>query len=211
MFRALFGLERPDGGEVFIDGNRVRIRKPRDAIRHGLSFLTEDRKNQGVFPLLSVLENLLITLFNFGRESRSRKLTRLLGCINGAGADSLSRDYVERLSIKVASLDGSDRAVKRREPAEGAARAGNIHGRAHRHPGRTHQGRRRGAKVEIYRILEELAQLGVAIIVISSELPEVTAICNRIIVMNEGRITGEVLREDADAETIMRYATSTAA
>ena len=68
-----------------------------------------------------------------------------------------------------------------------------------------------GAKVEIYRILEELAQLGVAIIVISSELPEVTAICSRIIVMNEGRITGEVLREDADAETIMRYATGTAA
>ena len=53
--------------------------------------------------------------------------------------------------------------------------------------------------------------MGVAIIVISSELPEVTAICSRIIVMNEGRITGEVLREDADAETIMRYATGTAA
>ena len=69
LFRALFGLERPDGGEVFIDGEPVRIRKPRDAIRHGLSFLTEDRKNQGVFPLLSVLENLLSTLFNFVREA----------------------------------------------------------------------------------------------------------------------------------------------
>ena len=211
LFRALFGLELPDAGEVFIDGNRVRIRKPRDAIRHGLSFLTEDRKNQGVFPLLSVLENLLITLFNFGRESRSRKLTRLLGCINGSGADSLSRDYVERLSIKVASLTDQIAQLSGGNQQKVLLARGISTGARIVILDEPTKGVDAGAKVEIYRILEELAQLGVAIIVISSELPEVTAICNRIIVMNEGRITGEVLREDADAETIMRYATSTAA
>ena len=211
LFRALFGLERPDGGEVFIDGNRVRIRKPRDAIRHGLSFLTEDRKNQGVFPLLSVLENLLITLFNFGRESRSRKLTRVLGCINGAGAEGLSRDYVERLSIKVASLTDQIAQLSGGNQQKVLLARGISTGARIVILDEPTKGVDAGAKVEIYRILEELAQLGVAIIVISSELPEVTAICNRIIVMNEGRITGEVLREDADAETIMRYATSTAA
>ena len=211
LFRALFGLDRLDGGEVLIDGESVRIRKPRDAIRHGLSFLTEDRKNQGVFPLLSVLENLLITLFNFGRESRSRRLTRLLGWVNGSGADGLSRDYVERLSIKVASLTdriaqlsgGNQQKVLLARGISTGARIVILD--------EPTKGVDAGAKVEIYRILEELAQLGVAIIVISSELPEVTAICSRIIVMNEGRITGEVLRKDADAETIMRYATGTAA
>ena len=65
-----------------------------------------------------------------------------------------------------------------------------------------------GGKVEIYSIMEDLAKSGVAIIVISSELPEVAAICTRIIVMNDGRITGEIPREQADPETIMRYATS---
>lgn len=211
LFRALFGLDGLDAGEVLIDGEPVRIRKPRDAIRHGLSFLTEDRKNQGVFPLLSVLENLLITLFNFGRESRSRRLTRLMGCINGSGAEGLSRDYVERLSIKVAALTdqiaqlsgGNQQKVLLARGISTGARVVILD--------EPTKGVDAGAKVEIYRILEELAQMGVAIIVISSELPEVTAICSRIIVMNEGRITGEVLREDADAETIMRYATSTAA
>ncbi len=211
LFRALFGLDRIDGGEVLIDGEPVRIRKPRDAIRHGLSFLTEDRKNQGVFPLLSVLENLLITLFNFGRESRSRRLTRLMGWVNGSGAGSLSRDYVERLRIKVASLTdqivqlsgGNQQKVLLARGISTGARIVILD--------EPTKGVDAGAKVEIYRILEELARLGVAIIVISSELPEVTAICSRIIVMNEGRITGEVLRENADAETIMRYATGTAA
>ena len=211
LFRALFGLERPDGGEVFIDGEPVRIRKPRDAIRHGLSFLTEDRKNQGVFPLLSVLENLLITLFNFGRESRSRKLTRLLGWVNGSGATHLSRDYVERLSIKVAFLTDQIAQLSGGNQQKVLLARGISTGARIVILDEPTKGVDAGAKVEIYRILEELAQLGVAIIVISSELPEVTAICNRIIVMNEGRITGEVLREDADAETIMRYATGTAA
>ena len=211
LFRALFGLDRLDGGELFIDGEPVRIRKPRDAIRHGLSFLTEDRKNQGVFPLLSVLENLLITLFNFGRESRSRRLTRLLGYINGSGADNLSRDYVQRLSIKVASLTDQIAQLSGGNQQKVLLARGISTGARIVILDEPTKGVDAGAKVEIYRILEELAQLGVAIIVISSELPEVTAICNRIIVMNEGRITGEVLRKDADAETIMRYATGTAA
>ena len=211
LFRALFGLDRLDGGEVFIDGEPVRIRKPRDAIRHGLSFLTEDRKNQGVFPLLSVLENLLITLFNFGRESRSRRLTRLLGWVNGSGAGSLSRDYVGRLSIKVASLTDQIAQLSGGNQQKVLLARGISTGARIVILDEPTKGVDAGAKVEIYRILEELAQLGVAIIVISSELPEVTAICSRIIVMNEGRITGEVLREDADAETIMRYATGTAA
>lgn len=211
LFRALFGLDRLDGGEVLIDGAPVRIRKPRDAIRHGLSFLTEDRKNQGVFPLLSVLENLLITLFNFGRESRSRRLTRLLGWVNGSGAEGLSSDYVERLSIKVASLTDQIAQLSGGNQQKVLLARGISTGARIVILDEPTKGVDAGAKVEIYRILEELAQMGVAIIVISSELPEVTAICNRIIVMNEGRITGEVLREDADAETIMRYATGTAA
>ena len=199
-----------DAGEVRVEGEPVRIKKPRDAIRLGLSFLSEDRKNQGVFPLLSVRENLLISLFNLYRESRARGLTRLLGYVDASGAERLSREYVERLRIKVAALGDAISLLSGGNQQKALLARGISTGERIVILDEPTKGVDAGAKVEIYRILEELARLGVAIVVISSELPEVTAICSRIIVMNEGRITGEVAREDAYVETIMRYATSTA-
>lgn len=211
LFRALFGLDRYDSGEVYLGREPVRIRRPRDAIRLGLAFLTEDRMNQGIFPLLSVLENMLISLFNFNKQGRGRELTRLLGVINGSSANRFSQEYVQRLNIKVSSLTDKISQLSGGNQQKVVLARGISTGARIIILDEPTKGVDAGAKVEIYRILEELAQAGVAIIVISSELPEVTAICNRIIVMNEGRITGEVQREHANIETVMRYATSAAA
>ncbi len=211
LFRAVFGLDRPDSGEILIKGAPARIRRPRDAIRHGLAFLTEDRKNQGVFPLLPVLENLLISVLNLRRASRAEKPTRLLGWIDAGAAARIAREYAARLRIKAVSL--SDRASQ----LSGGNQQKALLARGISTGARVvildepTKGVDAGAKVEIYRILEELARSGTAIVVISSELPEVTAICSRIIVMNEGRVTGELPRERADPEAVMRLATGAAA
>ena len=208
LLRAVFGLEEINAGKVFINSKEVKHTKPRDAIRLGLTFLTEDRKNQGIFPLLTVLENLLISRFNFRNKSEKLRLTNNIGYINISNAYKISDEYVQKLGVKVSSLaDKISQLSGGNQQKVLLARGISTHASVLILDEPT-KGVDAGGKVEIYRIIEDLAKLGVAIIVISSELPEVAAICTRIIVMNDGRITGEIPREQANPETIMRYATS---
>jgi len=208
LLRAVFGLEEINAGKVFINSKEVKLTKPRDAIRLGLTFLTEDRKNQGIFPLLTVLENLLISRFNFPNKSEKLRLTNNIGYINISNAYKLSDEYVQKLGVKVSSLaDKISQLSGGNQQKVLLARGISTHASVLILDEPT-KGVDAGGKVEIYRIIEDLAKSGVAIIVISSELPEVAAICSRIIVMNDGRITGEIPREQANPETIMRYATS---
>ena len=208
LLRAVFGLEEINAGKVFINSKEVKLTKPRDAIRLGLTFLTEDRKNQGIFPLLTVLENLLISRFNFRNKSEKLRLTNNIGYINISNAYKISDEYVQKLGVKVSSLaDKISQLSGGNQQKVLLARGISTHASVLILDEPT-KGVDAGGKVEIYRIIEDLAKSGVAIIVISSELPEVAAICTRIIVMNDGRITGEIPREQANPETIMRYATS---
>ena len=208
LLRAVFGLEEINAGKVFINSKEVKLTKPRDAIRLGLTFLTEDRKNQGIFPLLTVLENLLISRFNFRNKSEKLRLTNNIGYINISNAYKISDEYVQKLGVKVSSLaDKISQLSGGNQQKVLLARGISTHASVLILDEPT-KGVDAGGKVEIYRIIEGLAKSGVAIIVISSELPEVAAICTRIIVMNDGRITGEIPRERANPETIMRYATS---
>ena len=208
LLRAVFGLEEINTGKIFINSKEVKLTKPRDAIRLGLTFLTEDRKNQGIFPLLTVLENLLISRFNFRNKSEKLRLTNNIGYINISNAYKISDEYVQKLGVKVSSLaDKISQLSGGNQQKVLLARGISTHASVLILDEPT-KGVDAGGKVEIYRIIEDLAKSGVAIIVISSELPEVAAICTRIIVMNDGRITGEIPREQADPETLMRYATS---
>ena len=208
LLRAVFGLEEINAGKVFINSKEVKLTKPRDAIRLGLTFLTEDRKNQGIFPLLTVLENLLISRFNFRNKSEKLRLTNNIGYINISNAYKISDEYVQKFGVKVSSLaDKISQLSGGNQQKVLLARGISTHASVLILDEPT-KGVDAGGKVEIYRIIEDLAKSGVAIIVISSELPEVAAICTRIIVMNDGRITGEIPREQANPETIMRYATS---
>jgi ribose transport system ATP-binding protein len=198
MAKALFGAEKMDGGEIFVDGKPVRISQPIDAIRAGIALVTEDRKEEGLVLPLSVREN--IALPNLAKLSS-------LGVMKRRAEQALSDETIQRLVIKTAggeqaagSLSGGNQqkvvigkwlATKPKilildEPTRGV----DI-----------------GAKKEIYDIMNRLAQQGVAILMISSELPEVLGMSDRVLVMHEGRITGAFSRAEATQELIMHAAT----
>lgn len=195
--RGIFGADRVDSGRIILDGKPVRIRSPRDAIRHGIGLLTEDRKNQGLVLNMSVREN--TTLANLTELVRGP-------FISGRREAEATQRYVEEIHIKtphieqaVRNLSGGNqqkvvlakwlftqsRVLIFDEPTRGI----DV-----------------GAKTEIYRLINRLAQEGVAILIISSEMPEVLGMCDRILVMHEGRMAGELNRANASQESIMRLA-----
>ncbi len=200
LVRAIFGADPIDGGRFYVDGKPVTIHNPRDAIRHGIALLTEDRKQQGLVLQMSVREN--ITLPVLKRLTRS-PLT------NRRKEAELAQTFIENIAIKTPSqnqqamnLSGGNQqkvvlskwmATQPRvlifdEPTRGI----DV-----------------GAKVEIYRLINQLAQQGVAILMISSELPEILGMSDRIMVIHEGRVTGFLNRDEATEERIMEYATGT--
>ena len=206
LARLIYGADPKAGGEVLLEGHPIDIKSPQDALDHGVAYLTEDRKGQGLFLDMSVLEN--INLGVIARDSRRG------GILDLAAGKRRAQDAIKALTIRVASpsvgvgsLSGGNqqKALLSRwleiqpkvlildEPTRGV----DI-----------------GAKSEIYRIIDELARKGLGVLVISSELPEVIGICDRVLVMREGHIEGEVGGPGGRAitqENIMAYATGVAA
>ena len=196
--RLIFGADHRDSGEVSLDGQPLTITNPRKAISAGICLLTEDRKTQGLVLQRSVLEN-------FGLPNMLRFAPR--GWINQSCERSAFDRYVEQLQIKVASNDqlaanlsgGNQQKVVLARWLERNAEVIIFD-----EPTR---GIDVGAKYEIYLLMNELAAQGKAILMISSELPEVIGMADRILVMHEGRITGEIAEgRTATQEQIMDYA-----
>ena len=197
LARAIFGADEKSSGELEIDGKKVEIRMPRDAISCGIGLVPEDRKNQGLVLMMDVKEN--TTLANLKRLVQWGKL-------NLSREAQAARDYRERLHIAtpgidetVANLSGGNqqkvvlgkwlfadcRLLMIDEPTRGI----DV-----------------GAKVEIYELMKTLVEKGLGVLIISSEMQELIGICDRILVMHEGEITGEVWRKDFAEETIMALA-----
>lgn len=195
--RALFGADAPKSGKVFIKGQEVHIRNPKEAIAHGIAFLTEDRKGEGLVLSNTVGFNINLSTF------RTSKKGMLL-------SDSVIRKKAERniaqLHIKTPSIHtivrglsgGNQQKVVIAKWLETNADIFIMD-----EPTR---GLDVGAKLEVYHIMNDLVQNGKAVIMVSSELPEVLGMSDRIIVMHEGRISGEFGREEASQETIMKAA-----
>lgn len=198
LARAIFGADPIDSGEIWLNGTRVDIRSPRDAIQLGIGLVTEDRKELGLILGMVVREN--ISLANLD------SLTRF-GFVNRREERKAALKFVEDLMIKTPSIEqqvqnlsgGTQQKVVLAkwlftrskvlifdEPTRGI----DV-----------------GSKVEIYQLMNQLAANGTAIIMISSELPEILGMSDRIIVMHEGRIAGELSREEATQEKIMHLAT----
>lgn len=181
--RVIFGADRRDSGEISLDGKRLAIANPRDAIAAGICLLTEDRKHQGLVLKRSVLEN-------FGLPNMSLFAPR--GWIDQKREQSAFDGYVKQLQIKVASRDqlaanlsgGNQQKVVLARWLERNAEVIIFD-----EPTR---GIDVGAKYEIYLLMNELAAKGKVVLMISSELPEVIGMADRILVMHEGRITGEI-------------------
>ncbi len=196
--RAIFGADRITAGQIYLDGEAIAVRTPQDAIRHGIGLLTEDRKNQGLVLGMSVREN--TTLANLSELLKGPFVDR-------RKERGIARQYVEDLQIKTPSIEqvvqnlsgGNQQKVVLAkwlftdskvlifdEPTRGI----DV-----------------GAKAEIFKLMNALVRKGVAVLMISSELPEVLGMCDRILVMHEGRLAGELGREEASQEGIMRLAT----
>jgi D-xylose transport system ATP-binding protein len=199
LLMSLFGsLPGRVAGETFIDGRRVEIRCPADAIAHGIGFVTEDRKRSGLVLDQTVLAN--ITLASLARVS-GRFVT------NESREIAASRPLFEDLRIKATSLftvagtlsGGNQQKVVLAKWLMNQARVLFLD-----EPTR---GIDVGAKQEIYGMIGELAQSGLAVVMVSSELPEVLGLCDRILVLCKGRITGEFTRKSASPDAVMACAT----
>jgi ribose transport system ATP-binding protein len=198
LARLVFGADRAEAGSIFLDGNRIAVRDPRQAIRHGIALLTEDRKAEGLVLGLTAREN--FALPNLGRWSR-------FGWIHSAPEASAFLRYVESLKIRVAGPEQTARNLS------GGNQQKLLIARWLEHDARVlffdepTRGIDVGAKHETYLLIRDLASRGKAIVMISSELPEVLGMSDRILVMHEGRITGEIRQPDgATQEQVLRLA-----
>jgi rhamnose transport system ATP-binding protein len=200
--RAIFGIDKADAGHVEMSGARLPAGRPMAAMDAGIAFVPEDRRLQGLVMDLSIARNATLT--------RMKALTRL-GLIRSGAENRLAREWADRLRLRfhrledpVGFLSGGNQqkvvlakwlATEPRllildEPTRGI----DV-----------------GTKAEVHRLMSELAGRGLAVLMISSELPEVLGMADRVLVMREGRLTGELSRAEADEENVIRAATGVAA
>jgi rhamnose transport system ATP-binding protein len=196
--RAIFGVDRPDAGHVEIAGRRLPAGRPLAAMRAGIGFVPEDRRQQGLVMDLSIARNATMT--------RTASLARF-GLIRAGAENRLAREWATRLRLKFHRLEdpagflsgGNQQKVVlakwlATEPklliVDEPTRGIDV-----------------GTKAEVHRLMSELAGQGVAVLMISSELPEVLGMADRVLVMHEGRLAEELSRSEADEESVIRAAT----
>lgn len=196
--RAIFGADPIDSGTIEVFGQPVIIRSPQDAIRHGIGLVTEDRKQQGLVLGMAVREN--TTLANLSALSS-------LGFIRRNVERQVAERYRENLAIKTPSIEQTVQNLSGGNQQKVVLAKWLFTGSKILIFDEPTRGIDVGAKSEIYRLMNELAAQGVAILMISSELPEVLGMSDRILVMHEGRIAGELSRAEATQEKIMHLAT----
>jgi ribose transport system ATP-binding protein len=195
--RLLFGVDRKDAGEVWIDGKRVNINSPVEAVAAGLGFVPEDRGLQGLVLKLPVLENIVLpTLDNHSRA----------GWLDQRALYTTAQDYVGKLNIRTPHL-----RQKAMFLSGGNQQKVVLAKWLALHPqvlilDEPTRGIDVGAKAEVHALMSQLAQAGMGIIMISSELPEILGMSDRILVMHEGRVAAILDRSEATQEKIMAYA-----
>ena len=196
--RLLFGADSKDAGEIYVEGKLVKIESPSDALAAGIGLVPEDRSNQGLILGLSVLANIVLPTLD--------RHTRLGVWLDRLGLRKTAQKYVDKLNVRITHLQQQamflsggnqqktvvakwlalqPRLLIMDEPTRGI----DV-----------------GAKAEVHALMSQLAQDGVGIIMISSELPEILGMSDRILVMSEGRVAAILDREKATQETIMAYA-----
>jgi ABC-type sugar transport system ATPase subunit len=195
--RALFGTLEIDSGTIHVNGQPVEIKRPRDALRHGMIYVPEDRKQNGLLMPMSVIKNMTLSVLE--RVSRNGWLRERL-------EEEAALEYVAKLNIilrdpnqPVRELSGGNQqkvVLSRWLMAEPKVMLLDEPTR----------GIDIGAKAEVHRLMSELAAQGLAILMISSEMTEILAMSDRIIVMREGRISGRFDKEDATAERVIAAA-----
>ena len=198
--RAIFGVDPKDSGEFYVDGKKIEVNCPMDAIRNGVVLAPEDRKKDGLCTKLSIRQNLALPNLDL--------VCNKMGVINSGKEDALCEKAVKDLQIKTpnAEIDsGNLSGGNQQKVVVGKWLARDSRVVIFDEPTR---GIDVGAKVEIYNLMNELKKQGIAVMFVSSEMPEVMGIADRIIVMCDGRITGEVSAREATQDEILTMATS---
>jgi len=197
LARVLFGLTPSDSGRIEVDGSEVSIRSPEDAIRAGIAYVPEDRRHHGVIPELSVAAN--VTLATLEKIST-------LGWLRTDRERAAASALVERLGVKTATIEAPVEALSggnQQKVALGRWLEARPKVLILDEPT---QGVDVGSKAEIHRIMGDLARSGVAIVMISSERPEILGMSDRVAVVHSGTIVATLDRDQATAETIMTWA-----
>ena len=197
IMRAVYGIDKLDGGEIYIHGKRTVIRNPGDAIRNRIGLVNEDRKGVGLVLPMSIKNNLTLSNLNkyfngivVGKKKEAELADRMIKllAIKAPSKEQLVKNLSggnqQKVVLGKLLLDEAEILIMD-EPTRGI----DV-----------------GAKSEIYKLICELAEDGKAVIVVSSEMPELLGLCDRIIVLHEGKMMGEVRREDFDQETLMKWA-----
>jgi len=198
LARAVFGADRIESGTVELDGRTLKIKKPQDAINAGIGYLTEDRKGEGLALQLGVDQNITLA-----------SLPTSFGFINLAEERRISRQRIDELNIRTPSIrrrvqvlsGGNQQKVVVARWLETKARVMFFDEPA--------RGIDVGAKAEMFGLIGELAKEGRGIVLISSYLPELLNMCDRILVMREGKVAGEIGREEFSEERVVALATGT--
>ena len=197
--RAIFGVDAKISGEIILDEKNVPIKKPEDAIKAGIVLAPEDRKKDGLCTKLSVADNIALPNLDI--------LCNKIGIVNMKKQDKMTKETVSNLKIKLAGdyVDaGSLSGGNQQKVVVGKWLARNSRVVIFDEPTR---GIDVAAKVEIYHLMNELKKNGIGVLFVSSEMPEVMGISDRIIVMCDGRITGELDKEEATQDQILKLAT----
>lgn len=198
MIQGIFGVDRVDRGEIKLDGKVVHIKDSADAIKHGMGLVAQGRKDQCLFLRMSVKENLTTVYL--------KNMKNKMGFLDLRNQKNIAEEYRKKLNVKTPSLDqkivnlsggNQQKAIIARwlmnqprilfldEPTLGI----DI-----------------GAKEEIYHIINDLVKQGISVVLVSSEMQEILSLCDRVIVMSEGKIMGEMLHKDACEKKIMAWA-----
>jgi ribose transport system ATP-binding protein len=197
--RAIFGVDKKSSGDILLDGEKVVINKPSDAKKVGIVLAPEDRKKDGLCTKLSVRENIALPNLDI--------ICKKTGVVNRKKENVMVERTVKDLKIKLPGPEvdaGSLSGGNQQKVVVGKWLARNSRVVIFDEPTR---GIDVAAKVEIYNLMNELKRKGVGVLFVSSEMPEVLGISDRILVMCDGRITGELGVEEATQDLILEYAT----
>ncbi|QUH30890.1 sugar ABC transporter ATP-binding protein [Vallitalea guaymasensis] len=198
IVETIFGIRPKTEGHISINGKEVNINNPYDALKNGLCLLTEDRKKMGIIPVLSVRDNTILS--SLDNYSKGIKLDhRKIQCD--------TEEYIDKLNVKTADYDTEIESLSGGNQQKVLVARALLTNPDILMVDEPTRGIDVGAKAEIHTLLTKLAGEGKAIIMISSEMPEVLGMSDRILTMHEGKMTGIISRKDASQEVIMKYAT----
>jgi rhamnose transport system ATP-binding protein len=196
--RVIFGIDQADSGEIRVGGKQVQIHSPQTAMKHGIAYVPEDRHEHGLVMDFSIARNMTLPVL--------RQMS-LLGLVNQQRERDIAQDYSTRLQVRSTGIDQLVKALSGGNQQKVVLAKWLITNPTVLILDEPTRGIDVGSKSEVHRIVSELADKGLAIILISSDLPEVLAMADRVLVMHEGRVAAEFTHAEVDQEKVMFAAT----